>query len=74
MDVVALVGAGHVVCMIQLDDVGESFTFKLLCMQFCFGFCVSPNYLHNQPTSAYICMFTAPKAEEPVGNDAMFMT
>jgi hypothetical protein len=51
MDVALVVGAGHVVCMIQHDDdVGELY-FQGFVYAICFGFCVFqlPPQATNQP-------------------------
>lgn len=74
---VALVGAGHVVCMIQHDDddVGELY-FQGFVYAICFGFCVSqlPPQATNQPTRALKYACSLPKAEEQFGKGAMFTT
>ncbi len=68
MDVALVVGAGHVVCMIQHhddDDVGElyfqGFVYAILFWVLCIPTTATSKQATNQPTnqSFEICMFTA---------------
>ncbi len=60
---VALVGAGHVVCMIQHDDVGELY-FQGFVYAICFRFsCIPTTITTSQPELKYACSLP-PKAEE----------
>ncbi len=70
---VALVGAGHVVCMIQHDDVVGELYFQCFVYAIYFGFCVIPTTATtSQPELKYAC--SLPKAEEQLVTCAMFMT